>query len=82
MRVRYKATKAIAFSDRFNICALAEVLTGDDSAFIKDLDVWVKGQWKDMNQAFQDRDIIPDNYNEYFGEPRNEEDRVRGYYDN
>jgi hypothetical protein len=34
-----------------------------------------------MRQAFVDRDIIPDNYNTFFGVPRNDEDRERGYFD-
>lgn len=79
MRVRYKETGTEAESSKFNVHALAEVLTGDDSAFIRELDVFVGGKWKDMGQAFKDKDIIPDNYNEFFGEPRNDTDRVRGY---
>jgi hypothetical protein len=80
MRVRYKSTKAEAWSDSFNTLALSEILTGDDSCFFKDMDVFVKGEWKDLCQAFKDKDIIPDNYNCYFGEPRNEEERKRGYF--
>jgi hypothetical protein len=60
---------------------MAEVLTGDHSAYISDLDVFVNDEWKDMRQAFADRDIIPDNYNTFFGVPRNDEDRERGYFD-
>lgn len=81
MRLRYKKTLTETSGSRFNVHALAEVLTGDDSVYISELDVFVDGQWKDMCQAFKDRDIIPDNYNEYFGKPRNEEDRERGYFD-
>lgn len=81
MKVRYKNTRTEADASHFNVHALAEVLTGDDSAFISDLDVWVNGEWKDMREAFKDRDIIPDNYNTFFGVPRNEEDRQRGYFD-
>jgi len=80
MKVRYKLTGTEADSSRFNVHAMAEVLTGDDSAFVSDLDVFVNGQWKDIRQAFADRDIIPDNYNEWFGVPRDEEDRKRGYF--
>lgn len=80
MRVRYKLTGTEAETSHFNVHALAEVLTGDDSAFISDLDVWVNGEWKDMRQAFKDRDIIPDNYNTFFAIPRNPEDKERGYF--
>jgi len=49
--------------------------------YIKDLDVWLeqKQEWKDMKQAFRDHDLITDNYNKYFFEPRNEEERKRGF---
>lgn len=83
MKVRYKETGTEAHASRFNITALAEVLTGDDSVFIKDLDVFLdsKGEWKDMNAAFRDRDLITNNTNTDFFEPKNEEDRARGYAD-
>jgi len=80
MRLRYKRTGTECGGYRFNPCALAEVDVGDDSASINVLDVFVNGAWKDMQQAFADRDIIPDNYNHWFGEPKNEEDRKRGYF--
>ena len=80
MRIRYKKTGTEADSSRFNVHAIAEVLTGDDSAYISDLDIWIDGEWKDMGQAFKDRDIIPDNYNTFFGPPRTDEDRERGYF--
>jgi hypothetical protein len=81
MKLRYKETKTETESSQFNIHALAEVLTGDDSVFIKDLDVWVNGEWKDMRQAFRDRDIIPNNENTRFGIPKNDMERERGYSD-
>lgn len=80
MRLRYKSTGTECGGNRFNVLALAEVDVGDDSPSISDLDVFVNGVWKDMQQAFADRDIIPDNYNCWFGEPKNEEDRKRGYF--
>lgn len=80
MRIRYKLTGTETESSRFNVHAMSEVLTGDDSAYISDLDVWINGGWKDMRQAFADRDIIPDNYNQWFGEPKTAEDRERGYF--
>jgi len=80
MRLRYKSTGTECSGYRFNMLALAEVDVGDDSASISDLDVFVNGAWKDMRQAFVDRDIITDNHNSRFGEPKNEEDRKRGYF--
>lgn len=79
MKVRYKQTGTEAGASQFNVSSLDEVITGDDSVSIRDLDVWINGAWKDMGQAFKDRDIIPDNYNERFGEPQNAADRERGY---
>ena len=81
MRLRYKKTLTEMNGSRFNVHALAEVLTEDDSVFISDLDVFVGERWKDMRQAFKDRDIVPDNTNTYFGEPRDEEAHKRGYND-
>lgn len=79
MKVRYKETKKEACSSEFNIHALGEVLTGDDGAYIRDLDVLVNGTWKDMGQAFEDKDIITDNYNSRFFVPPTPEDKERGY---
>lgn len=79
MKVRYKLTGTEADASQFNVHAMAEVLTGDDSAYVSDLDVWVNGEWKDMGQAFKDRDIIPDNYNQWFATPYSDEERERGY---
>lgn len=81
-KLRYKKHPDEPFeASYFNIHALNEVLTGDDSAFVRDLDVFVEalGQWKDLGEAFKDRDFINDNYNTYFFEPKNEEDRKRGF---
>lgn len=81
-------------SGKFNTHALAEVICyweeDSDSMFIKDLDVYIEAKvfngfcgiavgWKDMGQAFEDHDIIIDNYNTCFFEPANEEDRKRGF---
>lgn len=81
MRLRYKSTGTETAGSRFNVHALAEVLTGDDTISIKDLDVFIPDKgWVDMSQAFKDKDIIPDNYNEFFGVPKTEEDKERGYF--
>lgn len=137
MKLRYKTSPDHVFeASKFNVHALAEVLTGDDSAFVRDLDCLVEHswvglcpecghfwkdhmdevllnlhqvddakkhwwcrhkvpsrventacmcevkytpQWKDLNQAMKDRDVITDNYNTYFFEPRTPEDRIRGF---
>jgi len=60
---------------------------GASSMYIKELDIFIEAKnktgqivgWKDMGQAFKDKDIITDNYNTYFFEPRTKEDRERGY---
>ena len=81
MKVRYKKTGTEAESGSFNITTIGEVLTGDDSPFITELDVFLKetGEWKDMTQAFEDGDIIVNNMNTRFFEPPTTEDRERGY---
>lgn len=52
-----------------------------DSAYQRDFDVLLeaKREWKDLNQAFHDRDVIIDNYNTRFFEPQTPEDRERGH---
>ena len=79
MKIRYKNTKVESAASQFNTHAIGEVLTSDDSVFIKDLDVCIDDKWKDMLQAFRDKDIIPDNYNEWFREPKTPEEKERGY---
>lgn len=78
-------------ASNFNVHAIAEVICywaedeefgGSDSMFIKDLDVFIEADeigWKDMRQAFKDKDIIIDNYNTTFFEPTTDADRERGY---
>lgn len=78
--LRYKEHPEDSFNaSQFNVHAMAEVLTGDDSAFVSSLDVLINGEWKDMGQAFKDHDLITDNYNTCFFEPRDDEERKRGY---
>ena len=80
MKVRYKKTGAQGYSNKFNPHGVGEVLLPDDSAFIKDLDVFICDQWIDMGTAFKNKLLIPDNYNMYFREPLDDEERERGYY--
>ena len=81
MKVRYKKTGTEAAASGFNVYAIGEVLTGDDTVYIKDLDVFLPAlnAWKDMNEAFQDHDLIVDDYNTYFFEPENDAERERGW---
>ena len=88
MKIRMKDNIDQPFvSSRFNIHGLGEVVGfgdqfGSDCFFIKDLDVFIEANnvgWKDMRQAFKDKDIIVDNYNTYFFEPSSEKDRKRGF---
>jgi len=81
MKLRYKGSTETFSSSRFNTFALSEVLTGDDSAYIRDLDVFVNGQWKCLSQAFKDGDVVPNNYNDSFAEPRSDRERDQGYND-
>lgn len=80
-------------TNKFNVHALNEVIChwpdgSADSMYIKELDVYITAPnnlsgvvvgWKDMREAFGDKDIIVDNFNTYFFEPTNEEDRKRGF---
>lgn len=52
-----------------------------DSVFFHDLDVYIEvlGEWKDLIEAFRNKDVITNNYNTRIHEPRNEEERKRGY---
>ena len=81
MELRLKSTNEILGGDLFNTTALNEVLASGDSYYIRELDIFIikLGVWKDMRQAFKDRDIITDNYNTKFFEPQNERDKERRY---
>jgi hypothetical protein len=80
MLVRYKATGREAHSSNFNLSAVGEVVTEDDSAFIHELDIFIPSKgWVDMSTAFKSHDIIVDNLFTSFFEPTNEKDRERGH---
>ena len=74
------------YSSRFNVHGLSEIIVGfdagdQDSMMISDFDVQLEsGEWKDMRQAFKDKDLITDNYNTMFAEPKNAEERARGWW--
>lgn len=80
MKLRYKTNGIETYGSRFNPCGLSEVLTGDDSVPIGELDVWIGNEWVDMRTAFKNKQIIPDNYNMFFSEPKNDSDKERGYF--
>ncbi len=82
MKVRYKKNHDLVdCASNFNMTALSEVILSDTSEYTSKLEVFLEKtqEWKDMNQAFKDHDIIIDNYNTHFFEPPTEEDRKRGY---
>lgn len=79
MLVRYKKTLETRLAHKFNFYGCSEVLTGDDSVSIKELDVCIDGVWYDMTYAFKERLIVPNNDNTAFGEPTDEAARKRGY---
>jgi hypothetical protein len=81
MKLKYKETGVEVESSRFNTHTIGEVLTGDDSVPVAELDVYLEtlGVWKDMEAAFEDHDLITDNLNTRFFEPTMAEDRERGY---
>jgi hypothetical protein len=87
MKVRLrKDHKVTGQSSTFNMSAIDEVkvyfdIDDVDSCFVKEIDVFITktSKWKSLYEAFKDHDVITDNYNSHFFEPKNEEDRKRGY---
>lgn len=86
MKVRHKEKGYLGESSRFNMHGIGEIIVGFDegdmdSMYISDFEVLLPdGKWKDMKQAFKDKDIIPDNYYTMFGLPKNDADKERGYF--
>jgi len=86
MRVRSKKTGALGEASDFNIHGLGEIVVyfdvGDcSSEFIRDYVVQLtSGEWKDMRQAFRDRDLIPNDLNTSFRESRSDAERAQGWY--
>jgi hypothetical protein len=84
MKVRTKKQpNDVAQEGGLNVHAMFEVLVPawGDTVPGGDLEVYIEalGEWKDLRQAFKDHDVITDNYNTRFFEPRNAEDRARGF---
>lgn len=88
MKVRYKTVDGRyveGYSDSFNTHGLGEIIVyfdddSCDSMFIRGFEVQLpSGEWKNMNEAFRDRDIIPNNLNTSFGYPRSDEEKKQGF---
>lgn len=87
MKARNKKTGDLGHSSKFNMHAILEIIVcfdeGDcDSDYISNYDVYLESKqtWKPLDEAFRDKDIIEDNYCSEFREPRNEEEKQRGWY--
>lgn len=87
MKLRNKLTSDLCQSDKFNMHSTSEIIVfyedDCDSDYIKNFDVELgvgdAVRWVDLRQAFKDHDVITDNFNTRFFEPKDEEDRARGY---
>jgi hypothetical protein len=86
MKVRHKIHHTEAWSSRFNISSLNEIIvTFDDgeqsSEYMRDWEAWISTheKWMPIGEALKSHDIITDNDNTAFFEPRTQEDRERGY---
>jgi hypothetical protein len=93
MKARLKSKPEVTGSTSdFNTHAMFEVIFyfdpspgspgGDcDSVFGRDVEVFIeaKQQWMDLGEALRSHDVINDNFASHFFEPRNTEDRQRGY---
>lgn len=87
MNVRlFKNSNVKGSSIKFNTLSLNEVIVnfddGDhDSVSISDLDVYIKreSKWIPLSDAFEQKLVITDNHNTRFFEPKDEEERIRGY---
>ena len=88
MKVRLKdSPEVVGFALQFNIHTVSpqEIIVGFDNGeidtdYMRNYEVLLSsGEWKDAIQAYQDHDIITDNYNVRFFEPSTDEDRKRGY---
>jgi hypothetical protein len=83
-KIRSKKTGVIGSSSQFNVHGIGEIIVayedGDmDSCFIKDFDVFLQNEWIDLSESFRNHLLITDNYNTIFFEPRNEEEKIRGF---
>ena len=84
MKVRLIKNNKIEFDAKgFNVHAMCEIDVYEDSIPCSELEIFIdsKQEWKNLHQAFKDGDIVRDNYNQYFREPKTEEERKRGWYE-
>ena len=89
MQLRHLTTRATCSSSSFNTHSLNEIVVyfdeGDaDSDYITNYEVLLTtgpraGQWVLLSDAFKQRDVIPNNHNTCFAEPRSDADRELGY---
>ena len=85
VKLRNKKTGVLVWASEFNLASLSEIIVhfDDDSAdsdYPSNYDVQLAdGQWKSLEQAFNDKDVLPDNKWEYFGLAETDEQRKRGY---
>lgn len=86
MQVRYKnkhGEYVQGTSSRFNTHGVGEVICyfGDDceSMFISELEVLIGNTWKSLGDAFDNKDIVPNNINTDFDEPHSEAEKQQGF---
>lgn len=85
MKLRLKKTQEVCSSSSFNTHAVFEIIVyGEDwcdTDYPSNYDAWIEalGEWKDLKDAFRDKDVISDNYDTRFFEPPTPEDRERGF---
>lgn len=88
MQLRHKSTHELCSASSFNVHSLDEIIVCYDDDMTSDslhnYDALLKtgpraGQWVALADAFKQHDVITDNYNTSFAEPRTNEDRERGY---
>ncbi len=85
MNVRLKQNDNMkGTSNSFNILTVGEVLVHFDdgsmtSMYVSDLEVCINDKWISMTDAFKQKLLITDNYNTHFFEPKDEEEKTRGY---
>lgn len=68
-------------ANRFNRNEVIVYYDNDDcdSEFISNLEALINNNWLTLKEAFENKDLITDNYNTEFFEPKDEEERERGY---
>ena len=87
MKIKNKKTGTLGSSNKFNTHGVGEMIVyfedGDcSSELISDYDIFIENEntWMGMKEAFKQKLIITDNYNIYFREPSNPEEKDRGWY--